>query len=112
MDKFFEFSELWLLNIVKFKSSVDQAYIEKVFHQIENISKTNKIIFDLSKVDFINSTFIGYMSHLHDLTVKQWWFLIICWCNERVWDIFNLTWIFDLVPYYSTLEEAIRHTKA
>lgn len=61
MDKYFEYKETDWIGIIIFKISVDQANIDKVFHHIENISKTNKLILDLKGVDFVNSTFIWYM---------------------------------------------------
>lgn len=109
MDKYFEVIKSDIVNIIRFKISVNQWDIDKVFHQIENVSKSWRIIFDLWKVDFINSTFIWYMSHLHDLCQKNWWYLILTNCNPKVADIFNLTWILDIIPTYSSVDNALKN---
>lgn len=107
MDKYFSHKAKDGINIINFNSSIDQDDIQSVFLQIENICKNRKIIFNLQKVDFINSTFIWYMYHLFETSKNVGGFFCIVSVNDNIKDAFNLIGVYDIIPFYKNSEEAL-----
>lgn len=107
MNKYFSHKIKDDFNIINFNSSIEQEDIQQVFLQIENVCKNRKIIFNLEKVNFINSTFIGYMYHLFETSKNMWGYFCMISINDNIKDAFNLIWVYDIIPFYKDLKEAL-----
>lgn len=109
MRKPFEHSKNWEIDIIKFSYPIDENnHVNLIFRQIEDLSKKRKIILDLSEVKYLNSTFIGYIFHLYETSKNMWWFVYLANINFAIKDVLNLTWILDTIPYYGSVEKALK----
>lgn len=112
MKKDYEITKIWEIDIIKFSYPIDEnTTLSHIFRQIEEVSKKRKIILDLSEVTFLNSTFIGYIFHIYETSNTIWWFVYLANINPNVKDILNLTWILDTIPYFSSVESAMKNIK-
>ncbi|EKE28592.1 MAG: hypothetical protein ACD_3C00042G0007 [uncultured bacterium (gcode 4)] len=106
MVQVFDFKiENWY-HIFIFTWPLEQQFVERTFRKIEEMAKNRKIILDLSKVNFVNSTFIWYMYHLFETSRDIWWYMCFVNVNPHIQDAFNLTWIFDIIPYHRDVKAA------
>lgn len=110
MKKPFEHTRNWDIDIFKFNYPLeDSNSVNLIFRQIEDISKKRKIILNLTEVKFLNSTFIWYIFHLYETSKNFGWFVYLVDINPWIKDILNLTWILDTIPYYRTIDSALKN---
>ena len=111
MKNYFETINIdWVL-IIEFNNNIDQEKIESVFRQIESVSENPYTIIDLWNINYINSTFIGYLYHIYDTRNNAWNHTYICNACQKILDPLNLTWVLDIIPYFKNKEDAIKKTK-
>lgn len=70
--------------------------------------KKNKLIIDLEKVTYLNSTALGVLISAHANFVKRNGKIILCNVCKTIENIFVITKLTLVFPIYSTLEEAIK----
>lgn len=111
MKNYFTTSNIWNSLIIEFLWPVEQENIETVFRQIEKSAENPYTIIDLWAVSFLNSTFIWYLYHIFETRRKSWNFTYICNAHPKIIDALNLTWVFDIIPYFKTLSDALKNLK-
>ncbi len=71
-------------------------------------STTKNIIFDFSKVSFMDSSGIGVVIGRYKNIQKLNGKAAIIKANEQISKIFNLTGVFKLIPLYDNIDSAIK----
>jgi len=95
--------------IVFFNGTLDIFNLQKIKESVENhISGKKKVIFDMSKLEYIDSAGIGFIvGTLKRLkTENSDYSLAICGLNEYLEGIFKLISFSRLIPILENLEDA------
>ena len=91
--------ELDEVTIEQLKQSVDPLLDDPGIHQL---------IFDLTNLIFINSKGIGYFVSVHSHMAKDDRTLAIANDPGPVMDVISLVGLTNIIPYFATLEEALK----
>jgi anti-sigma B factor antagonist len=67
-----------------------------------------KLIIDLSKVTYLNSTAIGILVSAHTTFVKKGWQVKICGINRNINNIFVITKLTLVFDVHDSREEAVK----
>lgn len=96
--------------LIKLEGSIDENSVDKLSREIYGaISATPKklfLLFDLEKVQYLNSKTIGYLADWHGQVTEGGGNLIIANANENIINILETVGIEELMPVFSNLEEA------
>jgi anti-anti-sigma factor len=98
--------------VFTFHQTIDLFVIEDLFRYLRRmIEKENlkKIIFDLSQVEFIDSSGIGMLIKIRDNYYMQGYELRLCGLNEDVKTIFELSNILGFFEISETASDAINY---
>lgn len=82
------------------------SFRESMEQFLANYAYTN-LVLDLSKLAFINSEGIGYITDLSNRFTAQNKKIVIINASERIMDIFNLVGLNQLIPCLGSEEEAV-----
>lgn len=96
------------IEIFIFNWSIDWSNVEQIFTEFFELYTWNDIIFDFSWISYWNSKFIWYLNKIYEYTQDKWVKLYIIWCQEPILEIFEITWILELIPYKTSIEDAIK----
>ena len=100
--------------LVEFSGDLDKAGLEKVKTQIENLivnlSQTD-LVFDLSKLNFINSESIGFFMTIHSHLMKLNKNLVLVGAKANVKDVLSVIGIFQIMSYYDSLSSFLENSK-
>ena len=83
---------------------------DKLRDTLKEISqkKSNKLIIDLAKVTYLNSTALGVLISAHANFVKREGEIILCNVNKSIENIFVITKLSLVFKIVQTLDEAIK----
>jgi stage II sporulation protein AA (anti-sigma F factor antagonist) len=98
------------IKIIALIGEMDEISLEPLKQQISNISDDPNVkilLFDLSKLEFINSKGIGYFVSIHTHISKFQKFLVLAAANEAVMDVISLVGLTTIIKYFDTVEEAL-----
>lgn len=70
-----------------------------------------KLLLDLGKVEYLNSTAIGVLVSAHTTYAKKGWQIKICGLNKNIRNIFVITKLTLVFEVFDTREEAIQSFK-
>lgn len=90
--------ELEEISVAELKSQIDPILADANIH---------KLIFDLTKLTFINSKGIGYLVSVHTHLAKDARAMVMAGATEPVMDVISLVGLTSIIPYHVTLEEAL-----
>lgn len=96
--------------VIHLNGELDEMSIENLKNQIDpflNDKNVQRMIFDFTQLDFINSKGIGYMVATHTHMTKNARAIAIFGATEPVMDVISLVGLTNIIPYYATLEEAL-----
>ncbi len=71
-----------------------------------------KLVIDLSKVTYLNSTAIGVLVSAHTSYAKKGWQVKLCGINKNIHNIFVITKLTLVFDVYDTLDEALKSFSA
>lgn len=89
------------------KATVADAQTFKNFMLMKISNGNTKIIFDLSEVDLLDSTFLGAMVVVHRKLTSIGNKLVLCGLNEGVGVLLGLTKLNETFAIYKTKSEAV-----
>lgn len=95
--------------IVEFHGDLDKAGLDENRAKLEKVIENftgEHLIFDLSNLQYINSESIGFTMMIHSHLAKLGKSLIIVNAKPNVKDVFQVIGLFNVVPYYNSLNEA------
>lgn len=92
--------------IIRFIGDVDSSNVGKYRQRLtELIESYNKdVVFDFSRTMFVDSSGIGLVLGRYNQLKREHKKLIICGLNPVAYRLFELTGLFQIIPYYSTLD--------
>ena len=104
----FEFKRNYI--VVKFYGEIDCVNAPYYRHQLNSLFEENdgEVIFDFSNTSFIDSSGIGLVLGRYNQLKFDHRRLIVTGLNKTGFKLFELSGLFQILPYYRTIEEAIR----
>ncbi len=72
-------------------------------------SKKNKIIIDMGKVTYLNSTALGVLISAYASVTKKGGTIVLCNLDKSIENLFVITKLSTIFPIYSSIEEAIKN---
>jgi len=99
------------VKIVKLIGELDEVTMEDLKVRIDPLledQSNHQIVLDLEKLQFINSKGIGYLVSIRTHLAKDGRTLILAAASEPVMDVISLVGLTNIMPYYDTLEEALK----
>ncbi|MGC8749056.1 MAG: STAS domain-containing protein [Candidatus Kapaibacteriota bacterium] len=72
-------------------------------------SHKNKIVIDMGKVTYLNSTALGILIAAHASVTKKGGVIVLCNLDKSIENLFVITKLSTVFPIYSNLEEAIKN---
>ena len=97
--------------IVKFDGDFDKAGYTDVREQLNGSVKSftgSKLVFDFTKLKFINSEGIGYLMEVHAHLVKEDRQLIIAGANAHVKDVFGTIGLSEIITLFPSLDDFLK----
>ena len=94
---------------------IDRDSMQSFHDQMEGFLGTfngTNIVFNLEKLEFINSEGIGYLSDVHNRFEVQNKHVFIINTSSRIIDIFQLVGLNQIIPCYSGLDELLKNLKS
>lgn len=70
-----------------------------------------KLLIDLSKVEYLNSTAIGVLVSAHTTYAKKGWHIRLCGLNKNVKNIFVITKLTLVFEVFDSREDAVKSFK-
>lgn len=99
------------VKIVHLVGELDEVTVETSKEHIDPLladTNIHQLIFDFTKLKFINSKGIGYLVSVHTHLTKDGRSMSIAGATEPVMDVLSLVGLTNIIPYHATLEEALR----
>lgn len=72
-------------------------------------SPKNKIIINMAKVTYLNSTALGVLISAHTTVTKKGGVIVLCNLDKAIENLFVITKLSMVFPIYATLEDAIKN---
>lgn len=72
-------------------------------------SPKNKIIINMAKVTYLNSTALGVLISAHATVTKKGGVVVLCNLDKAIENLFVITKLSMVFPIYATLEDAIKN---
>ena len=98
------------VKVVHLTGELDEVSVEELKGHIDPLLEDNKVhrlIFDFTKLEFINSKGIGYLVSVHTHLAKDGRAMMMAGAAESVMDVISLVGLTSIIPYHATLEEAL-----
>ena len=87
----------------------EREHVQALRSRIESAleSGVKKIVFNLEKMSYINSTGLGAVVYSYALVRKAGAHLVLCHPTKRVTDLFSITKLITLFEIYASVEDAL-----
>lgn len=98
------------VKLIHLAGELDEVSIEKLRAYVDPLledKSMKKLIFDLEKLEFINSKGIGYLVSVHTHLSRDGRTLVIAGAVEPVMDVISLVGLTSIIPYFSTVDDAL-----
>lgn len=99
------------IQIVEFDGEFDKAGYTDVHEQLNKSVKSfsgSKLVFDFTKLKFINSEGIGYLMEVHAHLVKEDKQLVLVGANAHVKDVFGTIGLSEIITLYPSMDEFLK----
>jgi len=96
--------------VIHLSGELDEVSVEELKSHIDphlNDTDVLQLIFDLTKLEFINSKGIGYLVSVHTHLAKDGRTMVIAGATEPVMDVITLVGLTNIIPYHATLDKAL-----
>lgn len=98
------------VKLVKIAGQLDESNVDEkskeIYKLIEQTPKGLGLIFDLEKLDYMNSKSIGYLTDWYGKVNEGGGKIVISRAKPNILDILNVVGLTQLIPNFDTLEEA------
>jgi anti-sigma B factor antagonist len=102
------------IQVVYFEGEFDKAGFSEIKDELEKTVKgfdQNYLIFDFTKLKFINSEGIGYLMEIHNLLSESKKDLVIIGVNAHVKDVLAAVGIAEVIAFHASLEAFLNKNK-
>lgn len=99
------------VKVLNLEGELDEVTVEELKEKTDPIlgdQGVHQLVFNLEKLRFINSKGIGYLVSVHTHMAKDGRTLVLTEASEPVMDVLSLVGLTNIIPYYATLEEALK----
>ncbi len=99
----------WIL-IIQFDWEFTNENASKIFDEIKEYIRIEwkfKVIFDLAKIETINSRAAWWFARIFEYLDEFWWDLYVTNMNVFIEDTFDLLWMFLFIKKSKTTDSAI-----
>jgi len=90
------------------ESNIDNR-AQELYKLLEQYPKNLFLIFDLEKLDYMNSKTIGYITDWSSKISTAGGKMVLAHAPRNILDILETVGILTLIPAYPTVEEALKH---
>lgn len=90
---------------------IDETNADDAFKYIFENLLGNKIIYDLSRLEYWNSKFLWYLSSMNEHIEDCEWKMIISWPYGSIKETLLLAWVDKIITITKNIEEAINLIK-
>lgn len=97
--------------IISFDGEFDKAGHSEIAAELDKAVKDfqgTNLIFDFTRLKFINSEGIGYLMEIHTHLIKLDKKLVIVGLNSHVRDVFKTIGINEIIPVYETADDFLK----
>ncbi len=97
--------------VVSFDGEFDKAGHSEIGDELDNAVKDfqgTNLIFDFTRLKFINSEGIGYLMEIHTHLIKKDKKLVIVGLNLHVKDVFKTIGINEIIPVHDKLDDFLK----
>ena len=97
--------------VISFDGEFDKAGHSEISEELDNAVKDfqgTNLIFDFTRLKFINSEGIGYLMEIHTHLIKKDKKLIIVGLNSHVADVFKTIGMNEIIPISDTLDDFLK----
>lgn len=101
------------LQVVVFDGEFDKAGFAEIKDELTNFVKAfelKSLVFDFSKLKYINSEGIGFLMEVHTHLIQRDRKLVVIGLNANVLDIFTAIGIADIIPIFGSLNDYLNST--
>ncbi|MFH0838308.1 MAG: STAS domain-containing protein [Patescibacteria group bacterium] len=98
------------VKVVHLAGELDEVTVEGLKGHLDPIladDSVHQLIFDFTKLDFINSKGIGYLVSVHTHLARDGRSMVMAGASQPVMDVITLVGLTNIIPYHATLEEAL-----
>jgi anti-anti-sigma factor len=89
----------------------DSSYFEKTANEILAETSAKKLLLNMSKLEYLNSTALNLFIGVYNRLLKNGIKIVFCSLSKPVETLFNITSLKLLVPIFPTEWDAIQHLK-
>lgn len=96
--------------VMHLNGELDEVSVEELRGHVDPLlddSNVLQLIFDFTKLEFINSKGIGYLVSVHTHLAKDGRTMVVAGATEPVMDVISLVGLTNIIPYHATLDEAL-----
>jgi len=97
--------------VISFDGEFDKAGHSEVSTELDDAVKAfagTNLVFDFTRLKFINSEGIGYLMEIHTHLLKGDKKIVIVGLNSHVKDVFETIGISEIIPVYDSLDDFIK----
>lgn len=97
--------------VISFDGEFDKAGHSEIGSDLDNAVKAfegTNLIFDFTRLKFINSEGIGYLMEIHTHLIKLDKKLVIVGLNSHVKDVFKTIGINEIISVHDTLDDFLK----
>ena len=85
----------------------NQDILVKLLENTMNDEKIRSVVFNLEKLDYINSWVIGLFALWHGKYTEVEKTFVFANANDHIYDIIDLVWLDSVIDYFPTVKEAV-----
>lgn len=86
---------------------IDETNADNAFKYIFDNFFWNKIIYDLSKLEYWNSKFLWYLSSMNEFIEEKDWKMVILKPTTRLADTLYMAWINKIISIVDSIDAAL-----
>ncbi len=97
--------------VISFDGEFDKAGHSEISSDLDKAVKEfngTSLVFDFTRLKFINSEGIGYLMEIHTHLLKKDKKFVIVGLNSHVKDVFDTIGISEIIPVHKTLDDFLK----
>lgn len=99
------------IKIIRLEGEIDESNLGQLQEKVDPLvddEGVKTVVFNFSKLEFINSKVIGYLASLYSRLAEKGKKLVFAESSDNIKDILSLVGLTTIVDYYESMEEAMK----